>query len=132
MHTESIPSTVPLRAVTLNVARALLTDQLAFAAVAEQMRNDLLTDQYDGVMVVVMPENEITVETLQAALRKCRSWVQLFSVGHQQEAEDQEDLLQLINQLAPPVPVPVPEQCEKDPACAYGKGHDGGCDELPF
>jgi hypothetical protein len=34
---------------------------------------------------------------------------------------------------SPPPPAPTPvvrEQCDKNPYCLYGKGHDGACDEL--
>jgi hypothetical protein len=77
-----------------------------------------------------------SIERMQELLRISRLYVLGSYPESQEEAEAREELIQEIDRVAPPIPMPKYEPCGKEFArgqiCVSQKGHEGECDDLPF
>lgn len=84
----------------------------------------------------VIPEEQPSVQELQALLREARSYVYYNECTNDAEYDAQQSLLERIDHAAPEPKPPPKETCGKagphgDP-CLSDKGHEGECDDLPF
>jgi hypothetical protein len=68
---------------------------------------------------------------MQQALRAARFYVDGFEPTHEFEDNDRREMLQLIDELAPPPPLIAPQFCNVD-GCCREQGHEGEHDDLPF